>query len=881
MVALYTSDIAWLNADSRTFLERDYLLPGQTPEGRIHQIAQKAEMILGIEGFAAKFESYMHKGWISLSSPIWANFGIERGLPISCNGSYISDSLDSILTKTAEIGIMSKYGAGTSAYFGDIRPRGSAISTGGRSNGAVHFMELLETTTSVISQSNVRRGSCAVYLPIEHGDIGEFLNVRSEGNAIQQLSVGVTITDAWMQSMVDGDMDKRRLWARVIQKRFETGYPYIIFIDNVNNAAPQVYKDRGLKITHSNLCVAPETLILTRAGHQIISELEDETVDIWNGKEWSSTTVQKTGENQKLVKVILSDGKVIECTPYHKWYTVDSYTDQSQGKSTEKRTHELKVGDKLIEFDVPVIDGTDEFKYPYTHGAFCGDGTYESNMKPRLTLYSEKDQALPYLDYRTEPVRDSLGRLNVRLPLDLNPKFDVPLTSSVETKLRWLEGYFDMDGTIARNGTNESIQAGSVEPVFIRNVQLLLQTLGVQSKIVDEHEERDALLPDGHGGYAMYHCQKVERLLVSSIGLYQLAYLGFSPKRLKFDNRLPQREAAHFVKVVEVIDEGRYADTYCVTEPLEHKAVFNGILTGQCSEIALYDDENQSFVCDLSSLNVLYFDDWQSTDVVETLTYFLDAVMSEYIEKVENIPYMRPAYNFAVNQRALGIGVLGWHSYLQSRMIAFESTMAKLLNTKIQKVIQTRSHEASRAMAERYGEPALLTGYGLRNVTTTAIAPTTSSSFILGQVSPSIEPENSNYYVKDLAKGKFTHKNPYLVELLDKKGQNDATTWKSILMRGGSVQHLPFLDDHERDVFKTFGEISQLEIVIQASGRQRFLDQSQSLNLMIHPDTPLRDVNTLMIQAWELKLKSFYYQRSTNPAQELGRNLLACSSCES
>jgi ribonucleoside-diphosphate reductase alpha chain len=213
-------------------------------------------------------------------------------------------------------------------------------------------------------------------------------------------------------------------------------------------------------------------------------------------------------------------------------------------------------------------------------------------------------------------------------------------------------------------------------------------------------------------------------------------------------------------------------------------------------------------------------------------------------------------------------------------MIPFESMEAKMLKTQIHKVIRDKSYAASKEMAKEYGEPPLLKGYGRRNVTTMAIAPTTSSSFILGQVSPSIEPLNSNYYTKDLAKGKFTYRNPYLEAVLEKHGKNNADTWKSILLKGGSVQHLEFLSEHEKDVFKTFGEISQKEVIIQAAARQKYIDQGQSLNLMIHPKTPVKDVNQLVIFAWEQGIKCLYYQRGTNPAQELGRSILECKSCE-
>jgi ribonucleoside-diphosphate reductase alpha chain len=213
-------------------------------------------------------------------------------------------------------------------------------------------------------------------------------------------------------------------------------------------------------------------------------------------------------------------------------------------------------------------------------------------------------------------------------------------------------------------------------------------------------------------------------------------------------------------------------------------------------------------------------------------------------------------------------------------MIPFESFEALELTEEISKFIDERSLAASKEMAEIYGEPAGLKDYGVRNLTRCAIAPTTSSSFILGQVSPSIEPLASNYFVKDLAKGVFTYKNPYLVEVLEAHGKNDDETWDSILMRKGSVQHLDFLTQKERDVFKTFSEISPLNVVQQAAARQSYIDQSQSLNLMIPPDAPAKDVNALIIEGWRLGVKTFYYQRSSNPAQELVRDIMTCVSCE-
>lgn len=686
----------WLNSHSRIFLERGYLEPDTTPEQRVRQIADNAERILKRKGFADKFEDYMKRGFYSLATPVWCNFGNKRGLPVSCYGSSVEDRMESILTKAAEVGIMSKMGGGTSGYFGSLRPRGTKISVGGESSGAVHFMEIFDKVSEVISQGSARRGSFAAYMPIEHADIEEFLQIRNEGHPIQNMSIGVTVTDKFMKSLVDGDKESRKIWAKVIQKRFETGYPYIMFVDTANKHAPKVYKDNKLKIKASNLCVAPWTKILTSEGELVIEEHAGREVEVWNGKSWSKTKIVKTGEAQSLrrIRVIRREydeydtenlsWSNLDVTEYHKFYLKDG---------TEVRAGELKEGDRLI----------------------------------------------------------------------------------------------------------------------------------------------------------------------------------------PFENHAGRRFVCEVIAIEEV--EGLH-DTYCVNEPHEHKAVFEGVLTGNCSEIQLYSDEQNSFVCVLSSLNLLHWDEIKETDAVETMIRFLDSVCEEFIQKTDGVRYMEAARNFAISQRALGLGALGWHSYLQSRMIPFESMEAKMLNAEIWKTIKSRADKTTEEMATEYGEPELLKGYGRRNVTTLAVAPTTSSSFILGQVSPSIEPLNSNYFVKNLAKGKFTYKNPYLKEILKKHDKNNDDVWKSILVKGGSVQHLDFLSREEKDVFKTFGEISQKEVVIQAAQRQKYIDQAQSLNLMVPPTASPKEVNNLLIEGWRMGVKTFYYQRSANPAQELARSIMTCSSCE-
>ncbi|MDZ7802240.1 MAG: ribonucleoside-diphosphate reductase subunit alpha [Trueperaceae bacterium] len=544
---------AWLNADARTFLQRGYLLPGVTPEARLWQIAQRAEALLpGMDRFAERFYDYLARGWYSLASPIWANFGLRRGLPISCFGSYVPDSMDGILGTAAEVGMMSKYGGGTSAYFGDLRGRGAPIRDNGCSEGAVTFMRLFDALIDVTKQGATRRGSFAAYLPIDHPDVEEFLRIRSDGHPIQNLFFGVVVPDDWLRAMRDGDPDKRATWARVLQCRSEVGMPYVLFAGNAARGAPDVYRDRGLEIRSSNLC----------------------------------------------------------------------------------------------------------------------------------------------------------------------------------------------------------------------------------------------------------------------------------------------------------------------------------------SEIMLPVQEDESFVCDLSSMNLAHYDEWKDTDAVQLLTYFLDAVMSEFIERSASVPHLARARRFAQRHRALGIGVLGWHSYLQAHRIPLGSLPAAAMNREAFRTLRAAAEEASAELARRYGEPALLEGYGRRNATLTAVAPTTSSSFIMGQVSPSIEPFRSNYHVRDLAKSVTTFRNPALQETLAERGADTPKVWRDVLHHGGSVQQLDVLSDEEKRVFATFGEVSQLDLIVQAAQRQEHLDQSQSLNLMVHPATPARDLNALHLEAWERGVKTLYYQHSLNAAQEFSRELLTCSACE-
>ena len=329
-----------------------------------------------------------------------------------------------------------------------------------------------------------------------------------------------------------------------------------------------------------------------------------------------------------------------------------------------------------------------------------------------------------------------------------------------------------------------------------------------------------------------------------------------------------------------------FSDTVNKNKPQIYKDT-NSIINASnlCNEIYLPTSETESFVCCLLSMNLFTYDEWKNTNAVKLAVMFLDAVMSDFIKKVKDIPSMYKTYNFAKRHRALGLGVMGWHSLLQQKMIPFESFEAQQLNTSIFKYLKENSYKASIEIGDKYGYAPIFdevetSDIKRRNTTLLALAPTTSSSSILGQVSPSVEPYASNYFVAGLAKGSFTRKNLQLENLLINKNKNTEDVWKSIIQNQGSVQHLDFLTDREKEVFKTFQEISPFTIIQQASARQYFIDQGQSINLKIPNAMSIRDVNKVHMEAWKLGLKGLYYQRGTSVAKEAVLSMMECKSCE-
>jgi len=887
-----------LHPMSKALYKATYFLPNEDYDGWLDRISTAYQ---NDDAHGERMRQYIHNYWFHPSTPVASNGGTDRGLPISCFTMDVKDTKEGIFGAYEEANWLGAYGGGIGKGYSHVRSVNEPVgSHGGSSSGVIPFMGVDDRASLAVSQGGLRRASIANYLHISHPEIEEFLDLRKptgdQNRRAPNLHHGVVITDAFMEAVVHGDswdlispksgeviktVDARTLWSHLLEVRATLkGEPYLLFIDTVNEMSPEEYKNDGIEVTTSNLCVTGDTKVLTKDfGYVDIASVAGKSLDCWNGKEWSYTELFKTSDGQEVLEVKLSNNVIINATPYHKWYVMDGYS-----KQVEKRTHELKAGDKLVKFDLePIPHGTDTFPLAYTNGFLTGDGTVgKKTNKPRIDLHDGKQLLLPRFSGYSTTWYGKGGRvlcLNYKVGV-LQPKFYVPDKSiTVSDRLAWLAGYIDADGTLTNNNGTESIQVTCVELDFLRQVMLLLQELGVHSTVSDGTEARYNMLPlnDGTGDYGEFWCRKSYRLLIAGSELNKLLDLGFSPSRVIPTRRHYQRQARQFIQVVDVTSGGEQ-ETFCCTEPKEHKVMFNGVLTGQCSEITLRTDDNHSGVCCLGSINLEHWEEYQPifSQFIADCSDFLDNVLQDFIDRTDGLKGFERARQGAIDERSIGLGVMGFHSLLQSKMIPFESPMAKGLNLKVFSAIKEAADKHNLDIGELEWCPLSRrktkhNGYGnKRNTHVTAIAPTMSISSLCNVASSGIEPWVTNSFVKKVKQGSFPIRNKYLAKVIDDYYEDHLLPtdwvdeqWESIKKNDGSVQHLDWMEQNTKDVFKTSFEIDQRYVVDLAGDRQPYIDQAQSVNLFVAGGSDVQYISDLHILAWKKKLKSLYYLRSS------------------
>lgn len=918
--------------------EGKYLVQDRVTK-RIYESPQMAYMLIAMAFFGRypkderltyviAFYNATSNGKISLPTPIMGGMRTPTRQFSSCVLIDPGDSLDSINASASAVVKYVSQRAGIGINIGRLRALGSPIRGGEAFHtGLIPFIKHFQTAVKSCSQGAIRGGAATLNYPFWHLEVESLLVLKNNRGteetrvrhldyviqlnklAYERLIIDDQITlfspgdvpdlyDAFLSGDADNferlytayEFDKSirkkhirasELFTVLMQERAQTGRVYVMNIDHVNSHG--AFNPELAPVSMTNLCVAPETRILTEEGYKEIASVAGTKQRVWNGHEWSEVDVVKTGTNQPLITVVTDTGQELTCTPYHKFYVQTGYNKGTGVNSLcirEVRAGELREGDKLIKLNIqPVQHGMTTLEYAYENGFFTGDGCQIDEKVQRIYLYGEK-AGLPSRMRFAESAKVRYSESSNRYEIDLRgnqlcAKFFVPSSDfTLESRLEWFAGLADADGTIARNGDNQSLQITSVNKRFLMDVQLALQEMGIQSRVSAGSPEGYRAMPDGHGGSKDYWCQNSYRLLVGSSELQTLMTMGFSPSRLRIETHCPNRSSLHFSKVVGVYDNGRVDDTYCFSEPLRHMGVFNGLLTGQCVEITLPTkpmtnvayDEGEIALCTLAAFNLGAI---ESLDELESLADLIVRALDALLDYQD---YPVKAAELARARRALGVGVTNFAYYLAKNGVRYSDGSANNLTHRTFEAIQYYLLKASALLAKEQGFCAafldtnyaigklpidtykrdidavhteslhldwdelrrLIANYGLRNSTLSALMPCETSSQITNSTN-GIEPPRGLVSVKQSKDG----------------------TLRQVVPQIGQVEY-----ELLWDIPSNKGYLELVGIM------QKFIDQSISANTNYDPrrfpgdKVPMKVLLQDLMYAYKMGVKTLYYHNT-------------------
>ena len=903
-------DFSWFSFKT---LEKSYLLKvnGITTE-RIQYMFMRVSCGIHYPDIIEVLKSYscMSERYFTHATPTLFNSGITNPQLLSCFLTKPEDSIDGIYKWISNIAKISKEAGGIGATISNIRSKGSYIKgSNSYSSGIIPMLKVVNETMKYVNQGGRRAGSAAIYIEPHHPDIMAFLEIRlnngNEDDRARDLFTAIWASDLFMKRVennedwslfdpntcpgletVYGDEYKllyetyekkglskkvikaHEIWKAITRSQIETGTPYIGFKDSINKKSNQ--QNYGV-IQASNLCVAPETLILTDNGYYKICDLENKYVNVWNGEQFSEVLVRKTGENQKLIKVQLSNGAEIDCTEYHKFYIAKK---RVQPKPLVVEAKDLKKDMKIWKCEYPVIkNGIENFKYPYNCGFICGNEMIDNNLK-----------------------------------LNLLNKFDVPLYCNLSIKLRWLEGYMDGARDVDLYEINKILQSFSVDKKFLEKIRLMCQTMGIDPKIIYCAKQELIKILDNENTDITVNIDLNEntdtkdlyQFLIEPIDLYKLIQLGFSPKKIKLNKNKPKKNERSFIKVLDIKDEGRISDTYCFREPLKNAGIFNGVYTGQCIEITEYHDEKEYACCCLSSICLPRFLNEKSKEYNFEKLEEISSQMVKNLNKVIDVNfYPVPETKYSnLKHRPIGIGVQGLADVFCIMRYPFDSKEALELNNQIFETIYYGALKASLELAKKYGPYETFHGspiskgkfqfdlwgkdasnrynweelrkdimkYGVRNSLLIACMPTASTSQIMG-CNECIEPFTSNMYVRRTLSGEFIVSNKYMISDLLNLGIWNKELKDIIIANNGSIQNIDCIPNNIKKLYKTSWELKQKSLMDLSIGRGQYICQTQSLNLFFEEPTT-KILTSAMFYAWKNGLKTgVYYVRSRPKTQ--------------
>ena len=877
--------------------------------------------------------NYMSQKYFTHATPTLFNAGTPKPQLSSCYLMAMEDdSIDGIFNTLKDCALISKWAGGIGLHIHNIRAADGMIrGTNGTSTGIVPMLKVFNNTAKYVNQGGKRNGSFAIYLEPWHADVEMFLQMRKnhgdEELKARDLFYALWVPDLFMERVRDngswtlmcpnecpglaevvGDdfvalytkyeeekkgrktLSARDLWFQILDAQMETGTPYLLFKDASNKKSNQ--QNLGV-IKSSNLCVAPQTMILTDRGYYPIYSLYSknhpeevqerfELINIWNGDEFSPVEVKKTGVDQTFVEVKTSDGCVLTCTPYHKFYIRDG-----MGGIVEKEAQELMAGDLLEQSSFPIIDGYDS--YEECEGKIVNAGV-------------------------------ECGKENIKFDPEI--PLDAPINNSVEEKMWWFRGFVEPYVFDAYENGKSRIVIPSTKRTFLEDLKFMLQTCGINVTVSDNVEKEKEIFKNQNITCAVIITYNQLRFLKDNNMLTHFYTFDWQTLPLS-DEELAEVLIGQPVRIVSVTPSSLCDDSYCFTEPKKHAGIFNGMRTGQCTEIIEYSDKDETAVCNLASIALPAFVKPEDHSFDFEKLHQVTRVVTRNLNKVIDINFYPTEKTKRSNfrHRPIGLGVQGLADVFFMMKLSFSSNEAKQLNKDIFETIYHGALEESCKMAEEEGPYETFQGspaskgilqfdmwnvvpdrydwnglktriktHGLRNSLLMAPMPTASTSQILGY-NECIEPVTSNIYSRRTLAGEFILVNKYLMREMSEKEIWNETFKNHMIANNGSIQTLEYLDPEIRERYRTVWEVPMKDLIDMAADRGAFICQSQSLNLWLE-DPNYSTMTSMHFYSWNKGLKTgIYYLRrrprhnaqqfTIEPEKRTNDNHEICEMCSS
>jgi len=808
-----------------------------------------------------EFYKMMYTGTFLPNSPTLMNAGTKIGQLSACFVLPVKDDMGGIFDALKWTALIHKSGGGTGFNFSNLRSEGTHVgSTNGIASGPLSFMRVFNEATEAIKQGGKRRGANMGILNISHPDIEKFITCKHQEGKLSNFNLSIMIDDEFMEKVKAGNKEACELFDKIIENQWNNGEPSFLFYDNINKTSntPELGP-----IEATNPCVTGDTLLLTKYGYEPIGSLVGVYLPIWNGYEWSMVTPQKTGINQELCKITFSDGSEVRCTPYHKFVCIE------EGEKYRVEARELHIGETLVKFDFPVIQGKHILCNAYTHGFFSGDGSVDN--RNRIYLYGVKKELLNLLTFKS--IWNCNGRDVIQLPDGViwNKTFVPDTYYDIESRLVWLAGLIDSNGC----QVNGSIQISSVDKDFLQRVKYMLHTLGVTGVLSIMKKACCKSMPDENGGQKEYDCQECYRISIAASDMQKLYNLGLDTHRVKI-TIVPDRESKQFIKVksIEMLEERE--DVFCLMEPKNHSMILNGILTSNCGEQPLYPFES----CNLGSINLTKFVDSESRfdfeslrDTVIFAVKFLDNVIS--INK-----YPLPAIkNASLKTRKIGLGVMGFHDALIMMGVPYDSTRAVELAEKIMGYISNVARDASEFLGNEYGVAPYYNLYKgaktpRRNTNLTCIAPTGSIS-ILAKCWSGIEPAIWVMQRNNTVNKSFYVIHPLFERMIREQAKEQNKTEEDVqqafanVHKTGSINSVSWLPKKIKRLYKSAFDLTPKEHLDIVIAFQKNVDAAVSKTVNMPFESTKDDFKTAVFYAWENGLKGVTLYRTGSRQDEV------------